>query len=182
MNKKETMEFLKRIKSHYQEFVIDDFKAKEWHSELEKYDAADVNIKFEEHLKSEIYGEQIPKLFFLTKYLIPTSEKGKVIHNIVSCPSCNKLMLDRDLESHSQRCLESNSIVRDMKKYFGIEVDKNQLMQMHDDDFEKAYQRYLNKMLDSSCPGFQKKIIIRILHPEYSDLDINEVVDAMVAK
>ena len=37
MEKKETINFMQRIKSHYQEFVIDDFKIAEWHKELTKY-------------------------------------------------------------------------------------------------------------------------------------------------
>ena len=62
MTIRETNEFMERIKSHYQEFVIDDFKIKEWYKELSNYDADDINNKLDEHLRSEVYGDQIPKL------------------------------------------------------------------------------------------------------------------------
>ena len=66
MDKKETKKFMERIKSHYQEFIIDEFKFSEWHGKLKYYDAEDVNAKLDEHLSSEVYGEQIPKVYFLT--------------------------------------------------------------------------------------------------------------------
>ena len=86
----ETNEFMKRIKSHYQEFVIDEFKQDEWYKELKKYDYEDVSKKFEEHLRSETYGEYIPKLYFLTKYLIPSNKKGEIKEYTVHCQICNK--------------------------------------------------------------------------------------------
>ena len=85
MTIKETNQFMERIKSHYQEFIVDDFKIKEWHKELSKFDLEDVNKKLDEHLKSSEYGEYIPKLFFLTKYLIPSKDKGKIKHYVVKC-------------------------------------------------------------------------------------------------
>lgn len=182
MDKKETIRFMERVKSHYQEFIIDDFKISEWYGKLKNYDAEDVNKKFEEHLSSEVYGENIPKLYFLTKYLIPTEEKGKIKHYTIYCPKCGYEIPDVEFEKHNQRCIEASTIVRDMKRYFNISIQKEKLMALSDEEFEKTYQSYLNKMVDASIPDLRKKIILRILCPEMDTVDINDIVKQMVAK
>ncbi len=179
MEKKETIEFMERIKSHYQEFIIDDFKIKEWHRELSNYDAEDVNKKLEEHLKSEVYGDQIPKLFFLTKYLIPSKAKGKTPHHIVECQLCGQSVFDDDYDSHYRRCSSSTTIVRDLKKYFNMTVDYQKLMFLGDDTFESVYVKYLNKMLDAdNLPLIRKKVILRCLYPNV-EIDINDLLKGL---
>jgi len=183
LNKKETIHFMDRVKSHYQEFIIDDFKISEWYGKLKDYDAEDVNKKFDEHLGSEIYGESIPKIYFLTKYLTPTKDKGKIVHYTVYCPKCGYEIPDEEFEHHTKRCYEASTIVRDFKKYFNRSLQKKKLMSLDDEDFEKLYQEYLNKMLDCDrVETFRKKILIHIMYPEYTDDDIDEIIKEMVGK
>lgn len=179
MEKRETIEFMNRIKSHYQEFIVDDFKIKEWHKELSKYDLEDVNQRLDEHLKSSEFGEYIPKLFFLTKYLIPSKDKGKIRHYIIRCQLCNKEIPDGEYDNHYRRCSSASTIVRDMKKYFNLTVDYQQLMLMKHEDFEKAYNRYLTKMLESNNLSLlRKKIIMRCLYPNESTETLEDMLKA----
>ena len=182
MDKKETKKFMERIKSHYQEFIIDEFKFNEWYGKLKDYDAEDVNKKLDEHLNSELYGNQIPKVYFLTKYLIPTEEKGKIKHYTVLCPKCGQAIPDVELDKHTQRCIEAHSIIRDMKKYYNLEINYQELMEMSKEKFEKTYQKYLDKMIEAPIPDFQKRVIMHIKYPEYTNEDINEIIKLMVAK
>ena len=183
MTTKEVRNFMERVKSHYQEFIIDDFKISEWYGKLKDYDAEDVNKKFDEHLGSEIYGESIPKIYFLTKYLTPTKDKGKVVHYTVYCPKCGYEIPDEEFEHHTKRCYEASTIVRDFKKYFNRSLQKKKLMSLDDEDFEKLYQEYLNKMIDCKDVDIVRtKILLRIKYPEYEDTDINEIVKEMVGK
>lgn len=179
MTIKETNEFMERIKSHYQEFIIDDFKIKEWYKELKNYDYEDINKKLEEHLKSEVYGEQIPKLYFLTKYLIPSEEKGKIFSYSTECTVCGKQVADEEFDNHFKRCSSASAIVRDLKKYYNLNVDYDNLMNMSNETFEKTYIKYLNKMVDAEdLPLFRKKIILKCLYPNI-DIDINELIKEM---
>jgi len=176
MTIKETTEFMERIKSHYQEFLIDDFKIKEWYKELKQFDYEDINNKLEQHLKSEVYGEQIPKLYFLTKYLTPSEDKGKEFHYTTECYLCNKIINDEEYENHFSRCSSASTIVRDLKKYFNLDVKYNELMQMSDDNFNKAYVKYLNKMVEAKGLSIvRKKIILKCLYPDM-EININELV------
>lgn len=177
MEKRETIEFMNRIKSHYQEFIVDDFKIKEWYKELSKFDLEDVNKKLDEHLKSSEYGEYIPKLFFLTKYLIPSEDKGKIKHYVVKCQLCNCDIPDSEYDDHYRRCSSANTIVRDMKLYFNSKADYQQLMLMNPVEFEKTYQRYLNKMLESDkLDMFRRKIIMRCLYPNQSTETLEDML------
>ena len=168
---------MERIKSHYQEFIIDDFKIKEWHKELSQYDLEDVNQKLEEHLKSSEYGEYIPKLYFLTKYLIPSEQKGQIKHYVVECQLCKRDIPDSDYEDHYKRCSSANTIVRDLKNYFNLKVDYQQLMLMNDREFDKTYTKYLNKMLESDkLSTLRKKIIMRCLYPNESSETLEDML------
>lgn len=178
MERKETIEFMQRIKSHYQEFIIDDFKIDEWHKELKKYDYADVNKKLDEHLASETYGEYIPKVHFLTKHLIESKDKGKIRHYVVKCQLCNKDIPDELYDSHFKRCLSSKTIVKDMEYYFKLKVDYEQLMKMSEQEFEKTYVRYLNKMTEAkNLPELRKKVILQCLYPD-KDTNINDLLES----
>ena len=183
MDKKETIHFMERVKSHYQEFIIDDFKVSEWYGKLKNYDAEDVNKKFDEHLRSEVYGEYIPKIMFLTKYLTPTKEKGKIKHYTIYCPKCGYEIPDEEFEHHTKRCYEASTIVRDFKKYFNQSLQKKKIMVLNDNEFEKLYQKYLNRMINSDkVEFFRKKILMHIMYPDYTDDDINEIFKEMVGK
>ncbi len=182
MEKKDVINFMKRIKSHYQEFVVDDFKISEWYGFLKDYDDEDVNKKFEEHLNSEVYGNQIPRIAFLTKFLIKSKDKGKIKHYTVLCPKCGQAVPDVQLEKHTQRCIEAHSIIRDMKKYYNIRVDFQELIEMSNEKFEKTYQKYLDKMIEAPIPDFQKRVIMHIKYPEYTSEDINEIIKLMISK
>ena len=180
MTVEEAKSFLGRVKIHYPEFSSDKSTQKEWIRELILYDFDDVNKKFEIHLRNEEYGRNIPKLFFLTKSLIHSSEKGKINHYIVKCPKCNRDIPDEELDKHLQRCIEASTIVQDLKKYFNLIIDYNELINMSNQKFKIVYERYLNKMFEvSDLPNFKRKIILRILHPEYTEVDINEIIKIM---
>lgn len=182
MQKKEVINFMERIKSHYQEFIIDEFKISEWYGKLKDYDAEDVNKKLDDHLCNEEYGHSIPKVAFLTKYLTKSADKGKVIHHTIICNICGYSIPDEEYDKHSQRCCEASTVRRDLKKFFNKRIDKDKLMNLSNDEFEKVYQAYLDKILEApNLPDFRKKIILRCICPDM-DIDVNEIVKEMVQK
>ena len=173
----ETNEFMKRIKSHYQEFVIDEFKQSEWYKELKKYDYEDVNKKFEEHLKSEIYGEHIPKLYFLTKYLIPSNKKGEIKEYTVYCQICNRAVDYKEYDLHYGRCSSIAYIKKQMKKLFNKDlVDEEQLYKIPLEDFNKRYDQFLHQIIDKPTSKAEMKIIFKILYPETPELTIQDMI------
>lgn len=182
MTVEEAKTILGRIKIHYPDFSNDKNTQKEWIKELVLYDVEDVTKKLESHLKNEDYGDKIPKLFFLTSKLIPSLDKGKIKHYTIICPKCGQAIPDVELDRHTQRCIEAHSIIRDMKKYYNLEIDYRELMSLTNEKFEKTYQKYLDKMIEAPIPEFQKRVIIHIKYPEYTEDDINEIIKLMISK
>ena len=69
MELKDVKMVLKRIQVNYPNFIVDGYVQSEWYRELKDYCLEDVMQKLEQHFRSEQYGNSIPKVYFLTKYL-----------------------------------------------------------------------------------------------------------------
>ena len=152
MTVEETTKFMKRIKQHYQDFVIDNYKIEEWYKELKNYTYDDVNKKLEEHLKSQQFGNQIPKVYFLTRYLTPEKEKikNKASNLWVRCSLCGKVIKYLDFQTHMDRCNSVEFINLQSKKLFSKEIDKQRYREMPDEDFDKIYNKLLERILQTS--------------------------------
>ena len=148
MERKDVSIIMKRIKSHYQEFIVDDFKLEEWYRELKDYSLDDVMEKLDLHLKSEQYGNQIPKVYFLTKYLTKESEKNKKIQINVNCQLCGKKVSLDEYDKHYDRCSSIDYLNRQSIKYFDKEIDKEKYYLIEDDIFNEKYDKVLNYVLN----------------------------------
>lgn len=139
MTIKETNLFMERIKQHYQEFIIDDLKIEEWHNELQKYDFKDVNEKLDEHLRSEQYGTNIPKLYFLTKYLKTEEEKKQNRTYYTKCQLCQKKVNLAEYDKHYEKCSSIEYLIRTAKKHYNKIVTREYLENLSEYEFEKKY-------------------------------------------
>lgn len=162
MTIQETNYFLKRIKQHYQEFIIDNTKIDEWYKELKDYDYQEVNNKLEEHLRNEQYGHQIPKVAFLTKYLTKISDKSKNnANNIrVRCHLCGKGMALNEYDKHIARCNSVEYLNLQSQRLYDKEIDKDKYRNMDDETFDKIYDKVLNKILEITNDSEEKQNIM----------------------
>lgn len=141
MELKEVSMLLKRIKSHYQEFIVDDFKVNEWYKELKDYSLEDVMDRLEQHFRSEQYGNQIPKVYFLTKYLTKEQDKGKELTGSERCHVCNKWINIKEFEKHFDRCSSVDYLNRRNIQYFNKPIDKEKYMIMEQKEFDEKYNK-----------------------------------------
>ena len=175
----ETNKFLKRIQQYYSDFEITDTKIEEWYRQLKDYDYEDIDARLDKHLKSEVYGNYPPKLNYILAGLVKSEDKNIDYDYYVQCQQCGNIIHYSQYEKHYSRCCSAKTIVRDLKNYYEQDVDYENLMAMNDELFEKAYKRYLNKMVDAKgVPDFRKKIILKCLYPNM-DVDINEILREM---
>lgn len=165
----ETRNFMERIKLHYQEFMIDNVKVEEWHRELKDYNIHEINDKFEEHLRNEQYGHQIPKIGFLTKYLI--KEKEKTLNNAstikISCSQCGEKMLLTEFDEHMEKCNSIEYLNEQSLRLFGKEIDKDAYRKLSQESFNNIYDKFLNKILEVSKDKEEKERINQILGANY---------------
>ena len=161
----ETRNFMERIKLHYQEFLIDNAKVEEWHKELKEYNAHEVNEKFEEHLRNEQYGHQIPKVGFLTKYL--TKEKDKFKYDtskiVLRCSQCGKSIPYSNFDKHMERCNSVEYLNEQCLRLNDKEIDKEKYRTMDDETFDAIYKKVANKILEVSEYEEEKQRIMNYL-------------------
>ena len=162
MTIEDTKEFMKRIKQHYQEFSVDNYKIDEWYRELKNYDLEDLDRKLEDHLKSEQWGQSIPKLYFLTKYLMTSEEKKSTKTFLVSCPNCQKVINYNNWDKHIERCNSVEYLNKQSIRFFGKEIDRDKYMTMSDENFEEKYLMTLDLIKEKGNDEVEKKRIKNI--------------------
>lgn len=159
MTIQETNQLMERIKQHYQEFVIDDYKVEEWFKELSKYDCSEVNNKLEQHLRSEQYGQHIPKLYFLTKNLLTLEQKETHSEHIIFCPLCKQRMKHEQFEKHFDRCSSIEYLETQAKKHELKNFDKSAFRKMAQVEFDRIYDKVLKYVYSNTKDETEKKRI-----------------------
>ena len=175
MELKEVSMLLKRIKSHYQEFIVDDFKVNEWYKELKDYSIDDVMEKLEQHFRSEQYGNQIPKVYFLTKYLTKEQDKNKQLKGSQQCHICHKFINLEEFENHFDRCSSVDYLNRRNIQYFDKPIDKEKYMNMDQRDFEEKYNKMCYYIYENTKDQREKYYLneyLMSLHKKQENLEI----------
>lgn len=169
MELKDVKTILNRIKVNYPTFVNDDFTRSEWYNELKDYSLNDVMEKLEQHFRSEIYGNSIPKVYFLTKYLTKEKDKGSTKKYIIACSKCGERVSSDEIEKHYERCNSVQFLIDNSKKYLSKNLNRQKLMEADD----KTFRGYYYKACEEIMPliednGMKKKCFENILHRHYT--------------
>lgn len=166
MTIQETNRIMLRIKEHYQDFIIDEGKIDEWHTYLADYSYKDVSKKLDEHLSSEQYGQYIPKVAFLVKFLTKEKEKGKVEDYKIQCYLCKKFIKNSEYQEHFKRCSSINYMNTQRYKYFGVRFDISaikQLWNMDEETFRKKYREMLEIVKNNTKDECEKERVNALL-------------------
>ena len=142
----ETREFMERVKVHYPTFIIDTYTIEEWHSQLKEYSYEDINKRFNEHLQSEQYGEYIPKIWFLTKNLIKEDDKERATSDKVkfTCNICGEEVTLINWNSHYDRCIVEEYIIKQAKKYRNKDIDRSEIKALSQEKLDALYEKMIN--------------------------------------
>lgn len=176
MEKKQVSEILKRINSNYPDFVVDEYKQKEWYNELKDYDYEDVMRKVEEHLRSEEYGKFPPKLYFLTKYLHTITEKNTKTNYLLKCSICGNDIPEAEYDNHYGRCMDIEYIDGILKKYFNKKVTKDMWQEninLSQEEFDIKYMNFLDKVYNR-VPKEEQELIDGIINPPKIKFDLGD--------
>lgn len=173
MEKKDVETLLKRIKYNYNEFRIDDYTMVEWYKELKDYALEDVMEKLEQHFRNEQYGNSVPKVYFLTKYLVKEKEKKSIQQLNVRCQYCNEVVTFEQYDKHCAKCRSINYIQKQALKYAGREIDREELLMLDDESFEQYYNKVLGIVERQTKEPSEKRIIRKLLYNE--ELELSEL-------
>lgn len=166
MTREESKNLMKRIKEHYQDFIVDEGKIDEWHRYFKDYSYNDVSKKLDEHLSSQEYGQYIPKVAFLVKYLTKEEDKGKVEDYKIQCYLCGRYLRNSEYQKHFSRCSSIDYMNFQRKKYFGKEIDeqgKKQLWNMEEEIFRKKYREMLEFIQKNTNDMYEKDRVTALL-------------------
>lgn len=144
MTKKETVDFIQKIKAYYPTFRLEEEGVNEWASRLKDYDLSDVLEKFEKHLEGEYSSTEPPKLHYLTKYLKTKEEKERISHDyLIRCNLCGDEMYYSVYESeHYEKCLLIKSLLPLLNKR-GENVTYSELDQYPLEKLQKVWDKYV---------------------------------------
>lgn len=179
MSRKEVKDFMERIRSYYpNKFIVDSYKINEWNEVLQYYDKNDLNSRFEQHQRNEEFKDKVPSLDFLIKYLTPITSKSNDF--AYECSKCHKIFdSKKEYDAHYIRCMQISTMVRDMNKYFKKELTRENFSKYSDEEIQKFYYIYVDRMLklEYGLSGERRKILLNCLPSEVkAKYDTNEVV------
>lgn len=182
MELKDVKYILKKIQSNYSSFIVDTFTTQEWYRELKDYELDDILEKLDKHFRSEEYGNQIPKVYFLTKYCRKTEDKKKYSNSKIRivCQLCNETIELKNYDQHYSRCSSVNYVINQTKKYYDKELDRESLMNMSEKEFNLRYNKLLKAIQKSTEDPSEEARIAQILNSkpeEHVQIDLGGVYE-----
>lgn len=150
MTRKETAEFMERIRLHYpNKFIVDKIKINTWYNTLQNFSFDELNEKLERHLKNEEFADRVPSLDFLVRYATPENYVDE--DYIIECKKCSRYFEDHETYSdHIDRCIRITTMIRDMKNYFDINLSREKMEMYNDRQINELYNRYVDRMLNEA--------------------------------
>lgn len=160
MTKSEVLHFMKKIKSYYQNFAIEDYILDEWYDRLKPYSIEDVYKKLDEHLNGN-YQNEIPKLHFITKFLKTPAEKSEE-KIVIRCAFCGKSI---ELEKHERHLTRHNSItyIKRNERRIGKVFDETKMYELTEVEFDRLYKKILEALYVVSKDEKEKEILEKII-------------------
>ena len=161
MTKPEVLNFMKKIKSYYQNFVIEDYVLDEWFNKLKQFNTNDVYKRLDVHLNGE-FQKMPPQLHFITKYLKTPSQKAKEEKILIRCGVCNSIL---ELEKNDAHLSRHNSIryIKCKEHHFQKRFDEKKLFELSDEDFEKFYDKFLEMLYTLAIDYDEKERLEKII-------------------
>lgn len=161
MTRSETVHFLEKIKTYYQNFVIEDYVVNEWHDRLKSFDIEDVYKKLDEHLRGS-YKDEIPKLHFITKYLNRDKDKLEPSNVLVRCNECGQAIGWKYYDEHLARHNSINYIKLNEKR-INKTLSAEKLCNLNKQNFDEIYMKFLQEIYVISTDLEEKERIEKII-------------------
>lgn len=150
MTREQTIKLCERIKVNYKNFDSYDSTWDEWFRHLEIYDSEEVNTEFDKYLyrNLDVPERKAPNVLDLIKNINPLPEfTARYIYK-TNCSICRRVLKNTQLEKHFDRCSSIDYIYRNAKKYFNQQISKSDLWKLSDEQFEKGYWSFCEKLLN----------------------------------
>ena len=131
-----------------------------WYEYLYQYDFKEVEKKLRECMAMDQFQYQPPTLDYLIKDLVKIQDKVDFNKTLIYCQFCNRIFNSIEtLHKHEDRCRSIRYIARQYKKYLKREVNKRELYEMSDEEFDEKYDKLLKFVQERTNDEREKEII-----------------------
>lgn len=185
MTIEETKQIIQKVKN-YRPFMQTGNSSREqgefvmaWHDVLEPYEFVDVDRKLLEYFKDGDNIGKIPDVFYIVKFLKTHSEKQSSNGIWIRCPLCQKELAQNSFDNHYSRCSSVNYIYKKTEQYFCQTLNKRKLFEMSQEEFDKRYLDFLNKLLPKVSDLEEKtrlEKIVKLLNGENIHITVQEMM------
>ena len=161
MTKLEVDELVNLIDISYRGFVKDPVGMSNLYLKtLYQYDCEDVIKKLKNCMAMEQFQFQPPTIDYLIRDLTKNQDKVDFNKTFIYCQFCKRIFNSIEvLHKHEDRCRSVRYIVRQYKKYLNREVNKRELYEMSDEDFDEKYDKLLRFIEQHTTDEKEKKVI-----------------------
>ena len=169
MNKKEVLELISFINKNYHNYFDNkkiDGIVEEWYKDLCQYDFEDVKEQTKELMSKSDFQMKPPTLYHIISRCQKKYEKVDYSRITYFCDNCNKIFKDYDeLLEHRTKENSMEYIIRETKKWFNKDLDKDQLFKMEEKEFEERYNKLLHYIYENTTDEEEKTRIGYIFNP-----------------
>lgn len=149
MKENEIIKLFDKIKMHYNTFVYDTDKVKEWHRFLKEYDCKDVLDSFDKYVLE--YHDRPPLVFELTRGL-DRIEREPEKYVYIQCDLCKEKILVGDdstpFDKHYRKCQKIDFIDRQAKEIRGYGITKSIYYNKSDEELDKDYRKVMDNWVE----------------------------------
>ena len=180
MDRLETQKLLNKITIFRQSFLIQKNTVDEWFKVLEPYEYKDVDKKLDDYFRETNNFGQYPDPYFLTKSLSMISEKEKYRNATVRCQICGDIVSHSEYDNHFSKCSSSEYVCDMSRRFFGKELNRQELKKLPNEKFENAYWNFCEKLNEKMEAGLEKRILENALLQHKgikTQFSVNEVND-----
>lgn len=148
MKQNDVITLFERIKNHYNIFVYDDNKVKEWHRFLKDFNNSEVLDNLDKYILE--YHDRPPLVFELTRGL-EKNTTPEVKEQCIQCDLCKQLVYCYDwseFDKHYRKCQKIDFIDRQSKAIRGYGITKAIYYNKSDEELDRDYRKVMDNWVE----------------------------------
>ena len=154
------------INSYGKTFEINDSIYEYWSKELSQYEYLDIMERLKTLMGEERYSAKPPLLQAIIRGITKTSDKINFNELVYYCQFCHRPYNNYEqMVEHEDRCRSIRYIERQYKRFNFGTVDKKELYNLSQEEFDERYKKLLKIVLEKSTNENEKQIIRNIFNP-----------------
>lgn len=170
MEKRKVIDILEYLSVNYTTFGDPVSKIEVWNQVLKDYNYEETINRINEMMTRREFLTTPPTLMAIVGPLTKSNEKISLDGKLFGCQFCKRLFNSiEEMEQHEDRCRSIRYIERQYQRFGKDSINKRELYEMQEDDFQTKYKQLLKFVYEHSYNETEKNIIASIFNPPNPD-------------